>query len=95
MAAVPHLGAMSYCSLVRFVWLNHLSVDPQNFLLLDEIERPNMRFTLEEKKDASVEIKDLICYWDKVNILVECPNVDIQNKKTPVRCASFMYCYEM
>uniref|UniRef100_A0A674ETA3 Multidrug resistance-associated protein 4 n=1 Tax=Salmo trutta TaxID=8032 RepID=A0A674ETA3_SALTR len=41
----------------------------KNFLLLDEIERPNMRFTLEEKKDASVEIKDLICYWDKVNIL--------------------------
>uniref|UniRef100_A0A674EL55 Multidrug resistance-associated protein 4 n=1 Tax=Salmo trutta TaxID=8032 RepID=A0A674EL55_SALTR len=37
----------------------------KNFLLLDEIERPNMRFTLEEKKDASVEIKDLICYWDK------------------------------
>uniref|UniRef100_A0A674EZC4 Multidrug resistance-associated protein 4 n=1 Tax=Salmo trutta TaxID=8032 RepID=A0A674EZC4_SALTR len=32
----------------------------KNFLLLDEIERPNMRFTLEEKKDASVEIKDLI-----------------------------------
>uniref|UniRef100_A0A674EJH8 Multidrug resistance-associated protein 4 n=1 Tax=Salmo trutta TaxID=8032 RepID=A0A674EJH8_SALTR len=43
----------------------------KNFLLLDEIERPNMRFTLEEKKDASVEIKDLICYWDKVSILVE------------------------
>ena len=63
---------MSYCSLVRFVRLNHLSVDPQNFLLLDEIERPNMRFTLEEKKDASVEIKDLICYWDKVNILIKC-----------------------
>ncbi|XP_036808127.1 multidrug resistance-associated protein 4 isoform X6 [Oncorhynchus mykiss] len=37
----------------------------KNFLLLDEIERPNIRFTLEEKKDASVEIKDLICYWDK------------------------------
>uniref|UniRef100_A0A8C7QZJ1 Multidrug resistance-associated protein 4 n=1 Tax=Oncorhynchus mykiss TaxID=8022 RepID=A0A8C7QZJ1_ONCMY len=32
----------------------------KNFLLLDEIERPNIRFTLEEKKDASVEIKDLI-----------------------------------
>uniref|UniRef100_A0A8C7TJM1 Multidrug resistance-associated protein 4 n=1 Tax=Oncorhynchus mykiss TaxID=8022 RepID=A0A8C7TJM1_ONCMY len=37
----------------------------KNFLLLEEIERPNMRFTPEEKKDASVEIKDLICYWDK------------------------------
>uniref|UniRef100_A0A8C7QWV3 Multidrug resistance-associated protein 4 n=1 Tax=Oncorhynchus mykiss TaxID=8022 RepID=A0A8C7QWV3_ONCMY len=43
----------------------------KNFLLLDEIERPNIRFTLEEKKDASVEIKDLICYWDKVNILIK------------------------
>uniref|UniRef100_A0A8C7TML5 Multidrug resistance-associated protein 4 n=1 Tax=Oncorhynchus mykiss TaxID=8022 RepID=A0A8C7TML5_ONCMY len=32
----------------------------KNFLLLEEIERPNMRFTPEEKKDASVEIKDLI-----------------------------------
>ncbi|XP_024299663.1 ATP-binding cassette sub-family C member 4 isoform X2 [Oncorhynchus tshawytscha] len=41
----------------------------KNFLLLDEIERPNMRFTLEEKKDASVEIKDLICYWDKSSLL--------------------------
>ncbi|XP_029521276.2 ATP-binding cassette sub-family C member 4-like isoform X1 [Oncorhynchus nerka] len=37
----------------------------KNFLLLEEIERPNMRFTPEEKKDASVEIKDLLCYWDK------------------------------
>uniref|UniRef100_A0A4W5MYN9 Multidrug resistance-associated protein 4 n=1 Tax=Hucho hucho TaxID=62062 RepID=A0A4W5MYN9_9TELE len=37
----------------------------KNFLLLDEIERPNMRFTLEDNQDASVEIKDLICYWDK------------------------------
>uniref|UniRef100_A0A8C7JKA7 Multidrug resistance-associated protein 4 n=1 Tax=Oncorhynchus kisutch TaxID=8019 RepID=A0A8C7JKA7_ONCKI len=37
----------------------------KNFLLLEEIERPKMRFTPEEKKDASVEIKDLICYWDK------------------------------
>ncbi|CAB1327867.1 unnamed protein product, partial [Coregonus sp. 'balchen'] len=37
----------------------------KNFLLLDEIERNNMRFTLEEEKDTSVEIKDLICYWDK------------------------------
>ncbi|XP_071016014.1 ATP-binding cassette sub-family C member 4-like isoform X1 [Oncorhynchus clarkii lewisi] len=37
----------------------------KNFLLLEEIERHNMRFTPEEKKDASVEIKDLICYWDK------------------------------
>ncbi|XP_045076725.1 ATP-binding cassette sub-family C member 4-like, partial [Coregonus clupeaformis] len=37
----------------------------KNFLLLDEIERNNMRFTQEEEKDTSVEIKDLICYWDK------------------------------
>uniref|UniRef100_A0A8C8HSL0 Multidrug resistance-associated protein 4 n=1 Tax=Oncorhynchus tshawytscha TaxID=74940 RepID=A0A8C8HSL0_ONCTS len=37
----------------------------KHFLLLEEIERPKMRFTPEEKKDASVEIKDLICYWDK------------------------------
>ncbi|KAM4601994.1 ATP-binding cassette sub-family C member 4 [Polymixia lowei] len=35
------------------------------FLLLDEI--PNTRVTLpqEEKREASVEIQDLICYWDK------------------------------
>uniref|UniRef100_A0A8C8HBE8 Multidrug resistance-associated protein 4 n=1 Tax=Oncorhynchus tshawytscha TaxID=74940 RepID=A0A8C8HBE8_ONCTS len=32
----------------------------KHFLLLEEIERPKMRFTPEEKKDASVEIKDLI-----------------------------------
>nr|XP_046237998.1 ATP-binding cassette sub-family C member 4-like isoform X2 [Scatophagus argus] len=37
----------------------------QEFLLLDEITKNSPALSQCEKKDASVEIKDLTCYWDK------------------------------
>ncbi|XP_070850344.1 ATP-binding cassette sub-family C member 4-like [Chaetodon trifascialis] len=37
----------------------------QEFLLLDEIEKKNAALLQDERKDASVEIQDLTCYWDK------------------------------
>uniref|UniRef100_A0A8C7DPP1 Cystic fibrosis transmembrane conductance regulator n=1 Tax=Oncorhynchus kisutch TaxID=8019 RepID=A0A8C7DPP1_ONCKI len=40
----------------------------KTFLLLDEIVKSNHGFLQEEKQEPSVEIQDLICYWDKVNV---------------------------
>ncbi|XP_056122936.1 multidrug resistance-associated protein 4 [Rhinichthys klamathensis goyatoka] len=37
----------------------------KKFLLLDELVRTSAPLSQEEKKEASVEIQDLICYWDK------------------------------
>ncbi|XP_076004891.1 ATP-binding cassette sub-family C member 4-like isoform X3 [Genypterus blacodes] len=37
----------------------------QEFLMLDEVTNSGSVLPQEEKKDVSVEIKDLICYWDK------------------------------
>ncbi|KAK7154854.1 hypothetical protein R3I93_009716 [Phoxinus phoxinus] len=37
----------------------------KKFLLLDELVRTNVPLSQEEKKEASVEIQDLLCYWDK------------------------------
>ncbi|KAM7375245.1 hypothetical protein PAMA_014371 [Pampus argenteus] len=37
----------------------------QEFLMLDEITKSSAALPSHEKKDASVEIQDLICYWDK------------------------------
>ncbi|XP_035380969.1 multidrug resistance-associated protein 4 isoform X3 [Electrophorus electricus] len=37
----------------------------KKFLLLDELVKTNVMLTQKERKEASVEIKDLICYWDK------------------------------
>uniref|UniRef100_A0A3Q3LYS7 Multidrug resistance-associated protein 4-like n=1 Tax=Labrus bergylta TaxID=56723 RepID=A0A3Q3LYS7_9LABR len=37
----------------------------QEFLLLDEITNVGEALPQEEKKDASVLVKDLTCYWDK------------------------------
>uniref|UniRef100_A0A672S3V6 Cystic fibrosis transmembrane conductance regulator n=1 Tax=Sinocyclocheilus grahami TaxID=75366 RepID=A0A672S3V6_SINGR len=39
----------------------------QKFLLLDELVKSHVPLTREDKKEASVEIQDLICYWDKVS----------------------------
>lgn len=39
----------------------------QKFLLLDELVKSHVPLTQEDKKEASVEIEDLICYWDKVS----------------------------
>ncbi|XP_067116274.1 ATP-binding cassette sub-family C member 4-like isoform X2 [Osmerus mordax] len=36
-----------------------------NFLLLDEIERPSVGLSHDEKRPALVEMHDLVCYWDK------------------------------
>ena len=43
---------------------------PQNFLLLDEIgsTSSSLEVPLEDKLEASVEVQDLICYWDKVSV---------------------------
>ena len=42
----------------------------QNFLLLDEIRSTSssLEVPLEDKLEASVEVQDLICYWDKVSV---------------------------
>ncbi|XP_048056290.1 multidrug resistance-associated protein 4 [Megalobrama amblycephala] len=37
----------------------------KKFLLLDELVKTHVPLSQEEKKEASVEIQDLICYWDK------------------------------
>ncbi|KAI4831627.1 hypothetical protein KUCAC02_001163, partial [Chaenocephalus aceratus] len=37
----------------------------EEFLLLEEIERKSCGLSLEEKKDNSVEITKMTCYWDK------------------------------
>uniref|UniRef100_A0A672S3W1 Cystic fibrosis transmembrane conductance regulator n=1 Tax=Sinocyclocheilus grahami TaxID=75366 RepID=A0A672S3W1_SINGR len=37
----------------------------KKFLLLDELVKSHVPLTREDKKEASVEIQDLICYWDK------------------------------
>ncbi|XP_034145727.1 multidrug resistance-associated protein 4 [Esox lucius] len=37
----------------------------KTFLLLDEVVKGNHGFLQEEKKEPSVKIQDLICYWDK------------------------------
>uniref|UniRef100_A0A671RW06 Multidrug resistance-associated protein 4 n=1 Tax=Sinocyclocheilus anshuiensis TaxID=1608454 RepID=A0A671RW06_9TELE len=39
----------------------------KKFLLLDELVKSHVPLTQEDKKEASVEIQDLICYWDKVS----------------------------
>ncbi|XP_073707299.1 ATP-binding cassette sub-family C member 4 [Garra rufa] len=38
----------------------------KKFLLLDELVKSHVPLTQEDKKEASVEIQDLICYWDKI-----------------------------
>ncbi|XP_041835127.1 ATP-binding cassette sub-family C member 4-like [Melanotaenia boesemani] len=37
----------------------------KNFLTLEEVERRNFVQPLEEKKESSVEMEKLTCYWDK------------------------------
>ncbi|KAM8873018.1 ATP-binding cassette sub-family C member 4 [Synchiropus picturatus] len=37
----------------------------QEFLLLDEIAQSSSPLVQDEKKEASVTVQDLICYWDK------------------------------
>uniref|UniRef100_A0A673JJJ5 Cystic fibrosis transmembrane conductance regulator n=1 Tax=Sinocyclocheilus rhinocerous TaxID=307959 RepID=A0A673JJJ5_9TELE len=37
----------------------------KKFLLLDELVKSHVPLTQEDKKEVSVEIQDLICYWDK------------------------------
>lgn len=42
----------------------------KEFLLLEEITKSPAAVLQDEKKDASVELQDLVCYWDKVRYLV-------------------------
>ncbi|XP_029302439.1 multidrug resistance-associated protein 4-like isoform X1 [Cottoperca gobio] len=37
----------------------------QEFLMLDEITKNPIALPQDERKEASVEIQDLVCYWDK------------------------------
>ncbi|XP_070850126.1 ATP-binding cassette sub-family C member 4-like [Chaetodon trifascialis] len=37
----------------------------KTFLLLEDLERRNLGLPLEEKKENSIEIEKLTCYWDK------------------------------
>jgi len=61
----------SSCIFYELVFIHHKCLWffflVQKFLLLDELVRTNTPLSQEEKKEASVEIQDLICYWDKVS----------------------------
>ncbi|KAF4111886.1 hypothetical protein G5714_006681 [Onychostoma macrolepis] len=41
----------------------------KKFLLLDELVKSHVPLSQEDKKDATVQIQDLICYWDKSSLL--------------------------
>uniref|UniRef100_A0A8C2IMR6 Multidrug resistance-associated protein 4 n=1 Tax=Cyprinus carpio TaxID=7962 RepID=A0A8C2IMR6_CYPCA len=47
----------------------------KKFLLLDELVKAHVPLTQEDKKEASVEIQDLICYWDKVSSTLDAPTL--------------------
>uniref|UniRef100_A0A673LMQ9 Multidrug resistance-associated protein 4 n=1 Tax=Sinocyclocheilus rhinocerous TaxID=307959 RepID=A0A673LMQ9_9TELE len=47
----------------------------KKFLLLDELVKSHVPLTQEDKKEASVEIQDLICYWDKVSSTLDAPTL--------------------
>uniref|UniRef100_A0A8C4NTG3 Multidrug resistance-associated protein 4 n=1 Tax=Dicentrarchus labrax TaxID=13489 RepID=A0A8C4NTG3_DICLA len=51
-----------------------------NFLLLEEVERRNFVLPLEEKKENSIEIEKLTCYWDKSLDAPSLQNVSITVK---------------
>lgn len=38
----------------------------QEFLMLEEITKNSLSLTQEKEENASVEIHNLTCYWDKV-----------------------------
>lgn len=42
----------------------------QEFLMLDEITKSGGALLQDEKSEDSVEIQDLLCYWDKVRLFV-------------------------
>lgn len=42
----------------------------KTFLLLDEVAPQHLGLPFSDKKDCYVKIQDLICYWDKVRIIV-------------------------
>lgn len=48
-----------------FVTLERMFFIVKEFLMLDEITKSSTAVP-QEDKDASIEIQDLICYWDKV-----------------------------
>uniref|UniRef100_A0A669C2N7 Multidrug resistance-associated protein 4 n=1 Tax=Oreochromis niloticus TaxID=8128 RepID=A0A669C2N7_ORENI len=52
----------------------------KNFLLLEEIERKNIRLPLAEKGENSIEIEKLTCYWDKSLDAPSLQNVSITAK---------------
>ncbi|XP_070711624.1 ATP-binding cassette sub-family C member 4-like [Pempheris klunzingeri] len=52
----------------------------KNFLLLDEVERRSFGLPLEEKKENSIEIDKLTCYWDKSLDAPSLQNISITMK---------------
>ncbi|XP_030600304.1 multidrug resistance-associated protein 4-like [Archocentrus centrarchus] len=52
----------------------------KNFLLLEELERKNVALPLEGKKENSIEIEKLTCYWDKSLDAAALQNVSITAK---------------
>lgn len=42
----------------------------KEFLMLEEITKTGAALPQEEKEAISVEIQDLVCYWDKVRNLI-------------------------
>ncbi|KAB5584398.1 hypothetical protein PHYPO_G00107090 [Pangasianodon hypophthalmus] len=52
----------------------------KKFLLLDELVKHNVAVPQEEKKEVSVEIQDLICYWEKSQDVPTLQNISFRVK---------------
>ncbi|MCI4375688.1 hypothetical protein PGIGA_G00112330 [Pangasianodon gigas] len=52
----------------------------KKFLLLDELVKHNVAIPQEEKKEVSVEIQDLICYWEKSQDVPTLQNISFRVK---------------
>ncbi|KAA8579516.1 hypothetical protein FQN60_006609 [Etheostoma spectabile] len=57
----------------------------QEFLMLDEITKGPAALPQDEKKDAFLEIKDLVCYWDKS---LDAPS--LQNVSFTLNCSQLL-----
>uniref|UniRef100_A0A667ZHL7 Cystic fibrosis transmembrane conductance regulator n=1 Tax=Myripristis murdjan TaxID=586833 RepID=A0A667ZHL7_9TELE len=62
----------------------------KEFLLLDEITKNSALLPREEKGEASVEIQDLICYWDKVRYLSSMETIHTKHGATSSLLSSIL-----
>lgn len=61
----------------------------QEFLMLEEITKNSPSLTQEKEENASVEIHNLTCYWDKV----KCNSLTVLGKNTiPSRLILSCFC---